>query len=70
MRWHVDGDSYKQDELDVINKGISLVDVPVKCIARGDVKEILCNKLPLYEGDDIVGLIGYFDNDDERLARM
>ena len=70
MHWHVDNEPYMNDELEVIKKGARITDAPGKCIVKGAVHEILCNKIPMYEGDKITGLIGYFENSDEKLARI
>ncbi len=70
MGWHVDNEPYMNDEFEVLNKGVRLIDVPGKCIARGTVYDIICSKVPLYEGEDIVGIIGCFDLCDEKLARI
>ncbi|WP_435721810.1 EAL domain-containing protein [Mitsuokella sp. WILCCON 0060] len=61
MNWHVQPNSFKNDELDVIEKGVALHDVPGKCIARGRQYDILASKWPLYDEEgSIRGLMGYF----------
>lgn len=61
MNWHVQPNPFRNDELDVIEKGVVLHDVPGKCIARGRQYDILASKWPLYDGEgNISGLMGYF----------
>ena len=77
MHWHVDNEPYMQDELDVINKGIKVEDIPGQCIVRGVVHNIVCCKMPYYENGKIAGLVGYFedihkmlDNDGDKTGRV
>lgn len=70
MGWHTDGAVYKSDELDVIAKGTIVSGVPGSCIVKGVVHNIVCFKAPIYDGNEIVGLIGYFFDVDEELARI
>ncbi len=60
MGWHVEADPYKDDELKVVEYGESIFDAPGTCIARGEVRDILANKVPLRRNGRIVGLLGYF----------
>ena len=66
MHWHVDNDPYKNDELAVIREGKKVFHVPGQCIVKGVVHNIMCSKMPLYENDEIVGLVGYFSDCDEK----
>ena len=59
MGWHSDPEPYKQDELRVLS-GESTYKVPGKCVIRGEERDIIASKRPLYEGDRIVGLVGSF----------
>lgn len=59
MGWHTDPEPFKQDELDVLN-GKSTYKVQGKCIIRGDNRDIIASKRPLYDGDKIIGLVGSF----------
>lgn len=70
MHWHIDGDKHINDELDIINKGERIVNVPARSIAKGIVHHIVCNKMPLYQDGKIVGLIGYFEEEEEELLRL
>ena len=59
MGWHSDPEPYKQDELRVLS-GKSTYKVQGKCIIKGEERDIIASKRPLYEGDEIVGLVGSF----------
>ena len=70
MRWHVDNEPYADDELKVLNKGAQVIDAPGKCIVKGKVHEIASSKLPMYSGNEIVGLIGCFEDTEDRTRRI
>ena len=59
MGWHSDPEPFKQDELRVLS-GRSTYKVQGKCIIRGEERDIIASKRPLYDGDRIVGLVGSF----------
>ena len=59
MGWHNDPEPYRQDELRVLS-GESTYKVPGKCMVQGEERDIIASKRPLYEGDEIVGLVGSF----------
>ena len=59
MGWHSDPEPFKQDELRVLS-GESTYKVQGKCIIRGEERDIVASKRPLYEDDRIVGLVGSF----------
>ena len=59
MGWHSDPEPFKQDELRVL-AGKSTYKVQGKCIIRGEERDIIASKRPLYNGDEIVGLVGSF----------
>ncbi len=61
LGWHVHPDLYMNDELRVIREGVTLHNMPGRCICKGENREILANKTPLYsDTGDIIGLIGSF----------
>lgn len=59
MLWHSDPEPFKQDELRVL-AGKSTYKVQGKCIIRGEERDIIASKRPLYDGAEIVGLVGSF----------
>ncbi|MCR5081188.1 MAG: diguanylate cyclase [Treponema sp.] len=59
MGWHNDPDPYMQDELRVLS-GKTTYKVQGKCIIRGEERDIIASKRPLYNGNEIVGLVGSF----------
>ncbi len=58
--WHVEPGPYKSDEERVISDGFVTHDVPGHCIIRGIERDIIANKMPIYDDGSIVGLVGYF----------
>ena len=69
MGWHNDPEPYKQDELRVLS-GKSTYKVHGKCMVRGEERDIIASKRPLYEGDRIVGLVGSFIDITDVLKRQ
>ncbi len=59
MGWHTDPEPYKKDELLVLS-GKSTYKVQGKCIIRGEERDIIASKRPLYENGEVVGLVGSF----------
>ena len=70
MHWHIEEEPYKTDEIDVINKGEHKFNVQGKCIVKGVIHNIICNKMPYYENGKIAGLVGYFEDIDDELVRF
>ena len=69
MGWHSDPEPYRQDELRVLS-GESTYKVHGKCFIRGEERDIIASKRPLYEGDKIVGLVGSFIDITDVLRRQ
>ncbi|MCR5279105.1 MAG: GGDEF domain-containing protein [Lachnospiraceae bacterium] len=59
MGWHSDPEPFKQDELRVLD-GHSTYKVLGKCFIRGEERDIIASKRPIYENGEIVGLVGSF----------
>lgn len=59
MGWHSDPEPFKQDELRVLS-GRSTYKVQGKCMIRGEERDIIASKRPLYDGNSIIGLVGSF----------
>ncbi len=68
MGWHSDPEPFKQDELRVL-AGRSTYKVQGKCMVRGEERDIIASKRPLYDGDKIVGLVGSFSDITDVLRR-
>lgn len=68
MLWHSNPEPFKQDELSVL-AGKSTYKVQGKCIIRGEERDIIASKRPLYKGDEIVGLVGSFVDITEVIRR-
>ncbi len=68
MGWHSDPKPFMQDELRVLS-GKSTYKVQGKCIIKGEERDIIASKRPLYKGDEIVGLVGSFVDITEVIRR-
>ena len=61
LGWHVHPDLFMNDEYKVIHEGVTFHNMPGHCIARGENRDILASKTPLYDvNGEITGLLGYF----------
>lgn len=60
MGWHIDPTPFMEDELRVLNEGASIENVAGQCIVRGEVRNIVANKRPVYRNGRIIGLVGFF----------
>ncbi len=60
MRWHLDDDSFREDELRVLKEGRSIQYSPGKCIIKGVIHDILTSKEPTYSNGHLTGLVGTF----------
>lgn len=69
MGWHSDPKPYMEDELRVLN-GHSTYKVPGKCIIRGEERDIIATKRPIYENGEIIGLVGSFVDITDVLKRQ
>ena len=59
--WHLHPDLFRNDEWGVIRNGIPTRDVLGTCIARGENRNIIASKMPIYDDNgQICGLLGYF----------
>ena len=66
MGWHLGDSTYKEEEEKVLQKGQVSYNAQSKCIARGKLHAIRATKVPVYEGNEIIGLLGWFvDLNDE-----
>ena len=59
MGWHRDPEPFRRDEERVL-RGESTLLVHGKCRIRGEERDILATKAPIYDGDAIIGLVGSF----------
>ena len=61
MGWHVHPDLYRGDEWQVIHDGAVTRDILGSCIVRGENRNIIASKMPIYDSQGhIAGLLGYF----------
>ncbi len=69
MGWHPDPEPFMQDELNVL-QGHSTHNVHGQCIIRGQVRDIIASKTPIYDNGEIIGFVGSFMDVTEDLQRM
>ena len=63
--WRLHPDLSRDNERNVIREGIPTRDVLENCLARGQDRSVIANKLPLYDGNgQICGLLGYVSETD------
>ena len=62
MGWHPDPGPYHDDELRVVEEGVSTRRVPGECVAQGKIYHIVASKSPRHEDGRIVGLVGNFED--------
>lgn len=61
LGWHVHPDGYMDVETQVIQEAISTHNVPGNCLRKGENREILASKAPLFsESGEVLGLMGCF----------
>lgn len=61
LGWHVHPDRYKNAEFQVIHEGLTIHNLPGRCMNNGENRQILASKTPLYDQNgEIKGLMGYF----------
>ncbi|MGN0241239.1 MAG: EAL domain-containing protein [Candidatus Weimeria sp.] len=63
MGWHIDNGPYFDDEIQVIREGKTVIKSLGHTLVGGQVKIISATKFPLYDGDEIVGLAGFFEEE-------
>ncbi len=59
MNWHPDPVPFREDEERVL-QGHGTNMVHGTCIIRGEERDILATKAPVYDGDKVIGLVGSF----------
>ena len=59
MGWHPDPKPFMEDELRVL-QGESTHNVHGQCIIKGEVREIIATKTPIYDDGVIIGFVGSF----------
>ncbi len=61
MGWNIEEEKFKQDEERVL-RGETIKRAFGHCVSRGEVRDIVASKSPVYEDGRIVGLVGSFDD--------
>lgn len=60
MKWHVDNIPFRKIEEDVLAHGMTARHVIGTCLVKGQLRTIAATKFPVYRGNEIIGLAGYF----------
>lgn len=60
MGWHLGDSTYKAEEEKVLQKGQISYNARGKCIAKGTLHAIRATKVSVYDGNEIIGLLGWF----------
>ena len=60
LGWQSDPIQYQNDEEVVLYEGKSVIRSEGKIIAKGHEREIVSSKVPVFDGEEIVGLVGNF----------
>ncbi len=68
MGWHVDEGPFMTDEWRILKYGEVITNHIGNCIIQGVAHNILVCKEPLYDGDQIIGLVGMFIRIDDILS--
>lgn len=70
MHWHIDGTDYKGEEEKVLTRGIPSIGCRGICLVHGKPRRIIASKYPVYRGNKIAGLMGWFTDIDEKEDQM
>ena len=62
MGWHMGPDKSMDDELEVLRSGKSTYRVHGKCIVRGEERDIVASRSPIYSNGVITGIVGSFED--------
>ncbi|MDO4523398.1 MAG: EAL domain-containing protein [Eubacteriales bacterium] len=60
MRWHINDDPFREDEIRVLEKGERIINHIGKCIIKGVLHTVMTSKEPMYQDGQIIGLVGTF----------
>lgn len=58
--WHVNGRRFRDEEEKVLRQGAVARDVIGQCVIKGRIHYVQATKFPIYRGNEIAGLVGYF----------
>ena len=69
LGWHIDNDPFKGIEEHVLSTGVPSVLARGSCIVKGRPHTIYASKFPLYHGNEVAGLLGYFQDVEDIMTR-
>lgn len=61
MAWHTHDEPFHDDEIQVL-EGHAITDARGVCLRKGELRDIIATKRPLYSNGAIVGLVGFFED--------
>lgn len=64
MGWYIDHEPFKRDDTEVLQNGNTINNRQGTLIVKGEERSFVVTKSPIYNGGDIVGLIGIFRETD------
>ncbi len=70
LNLHVSEETYREQEIEVIQRGTRLINEPGQCIANGMIRNIVYSKMPIYKDGFIVGIAGFFLDAETELKGM
>ncbi|SEG16038.1 PAS domain S-box-containing protein/diguanylate cyclase (GGDEF) domain-containing protein [Eubacterium ruminantium] len=62
MGWHNEPLQYMNDEMIVLEEGKAVIRSEGKCICKGQEREIVASKMPIFYEGQVVGLVGDFND--------
>ncbi|MGN0955307.1 EAL domain-containing protein [Dialister sp.] len=71
MGWHVNNEPFRDTEEKILQEGFISRKEKGECIIRGRIHRIEASKRPVYDGNRICGLVGYFaDREDDSTEKL
>ena len=61
MGWHTDAEPFHDDEVQVLTGG-KVTGARGVCLCKGELRDIVATKRPLFSHGAIVGLVGFFED--------
>ena len=58
MMWHIDPQPFQRLEEEVLRSGEKMYQVSGKCIVKGEDRDIIASKIPIYRDGKIAGILG------------
>ncbi|MCR5417530.1 MAG: EAL domain-containing protein [Lachnospiraceae bacterium] len=62
LGWLADSDEIARLEENILSKGTKHQDQPIHVIVDGEVQDVVCTRMPLYDNGKIIGILGRFED--------